>query len=489
MKTPLKIFALLGLLGIALTVWAGGARVVSRLEPATLSVVTTGDTAQVVKVRPRALDSFVYLDSFKYQADTGVAQLITMTTDAKRVKITPTTAIESFTYTDSIVGIGLPAVEWVSPQYEMQLTPTFTTGGTYMCTVVYASGARIGFNFDTTQVTSGGSYDNDSLVDDIDSIWNQIAGINDSIQNDDSATYILLRDSFSTETHGGRWTTVISSDMDTTTTVITTVTMVVDSMVIAVNAAANVTDSVVAEDSATYYIIKNDEPQPALEGGWSVVVFGEDGDNQTVDSAQDTTTSYEPSVQVICSTFAALINADAGLDSFVTAANSGDTVYTVTSDDNGVQFFLAVFGGGVADSAQDTVYTQTNVTSYSAIQDTAWVGGLANSGIAYDGIIFRAIIDSIPTANQGMGLSDSGYIWLYTTFADEWHLIAVDTQASLPCTLRYVQEKPYAGGSFPFTDTLLKEELLVVWRIADSASDTTATLPYEIQIDYILTDD
>ena len=140
-----------------------------------------------------------------------------------------------------------------------------------------------------------------------------------------------------------------------------------------------------------------------------------------------------------------------------------------------------VYAGEVIERTH-TVYLTTVDTggSESVRHDTIKnLVGLVHSDHNMYPEIIRIILKPSATTAHGMGLSDSGYLWLYTVFADEYHLLGCDTQAALPCTLRL----PYAG---PPADSLFKEKLALEYRIVDTLSDFSQRAEYDIDINYIL---
>jgi hypothetical protein len=255
-----------------------------------------------------------------------------------------------------------------------------------------------------------------------------------------------------------------------------------------INLKAVLTDSVTAEDSVTYIKLVSNFSGGQFAGRWSMIMVVAGGTG-TLDSAAH---ASQATVAMICDTMVAKINADAGLDSFMTAADA-TTSYTVTSDDAGVLFFGASFGGTgaslTADSLQDTTHTQANVTSQSSYQDTIDLISLIYDDFDMAGYQLVAILDSSTTVAQGLGLSDSGYLWLYTTRrigygSDSVEMFLLDSAVanSLPLRLECKVGADTTGGGVD-PDTLFKERFQLVYRVTDTASDTVMNPHCSLYVD------
>ncbi|MCK5018537.1 MAG: hypothetical protein KAS32_15865 [Candidatus Peribacteraceae bacterium] len=253
-----------------------------------------------------------------------------------------------------------------------------------------------------------------------------------------------------------------------------TVAKIVDTLVYLFNNTTNLKDSVLAQDSVTYVKLVSKFSQLTFDGRWEVQ-FGVTGGAGTLDTSASTIVTEG----MVSDSLPGYINADAGLDSFMTAVNSGDTGYTVTSDDAGILFYAAVVNH--ADTGGTKVEVLDNFTgSWSGITDTIYLNSFIDPGMTFNSMMGKFKIFPSAVTTQGIGLSDSGYVWVYSEYLGNTNLLAVDTTASLPCSVLF--SIPSAAG----TDTLLTSKLFMVWRVADTASDTTTTIPYRITTEYIL---
>lgn len=366
-------YVFLAMLGLVVTLYA--ARVEHTTYTAYLSVDSSGDTSQVVKITPSAgIDSFAYIDSFSYQSDTTAHKTIT----------------------------------WTSPPQQMRLDVGLDTSITYTCTLDCGTN-KYGFAYDATGETD--------LLDSI-----------------------------------------------------------IEHLVDSINNVAGMKDTIAAHDSATYIKVISKIAQIDLEGDarWTMAV----GDSL------DTTTIWTTSVADVCDSMTASLNASANLDSFVTAYDS-TTFYIVQSDDAGVLFFVAI-----KDTSQDTTTSQTNVTSYSTYQDTFKVVRMVWDDFEIAGIDFWAILDSsVTTTNQGLGLSDSGYVWIYAVRNvhgnEQLTLIDSAVRNALPCSLHILITADTTGGGVD-PDSMWYEYWSLAYRIADTASDTVMNPSYTIYVDYKL---
>ena len=279
---------------------------------------------------------------------------------------------------------------------------------------------------------------------------------------DTTKTYYCSLDC-GTNIYGAQWV----SDND-----VTTAGQAIDSLVAIVNAIAGLTDTIVLEDSVSYIKVRSKIAQAGLEGDarWRIKA-GPAGFLDTVTYANTT-------VAMACDSMVAKVNAATGLLTYVTASDS-TTYYKIVSDDRGLLYYT-----NALDTAQDTVYLQTNVASRSASVDTFGVDQFKQMNWSAEGLYARVIIDtSVDASGKGFGLADSGYIRIYSVFGgDMWSVIAADSTATLPCTLICAKPSGLAGA-----DTLLKGDMFVWTRVADTASDTTMSATYRVRIDYEMT--
>lgn len=255
-----------------------------------------------------------------------------------------------------------------------------------------------------------------------------------------------------------------------------TAAKICDTLTYAFNNTTTLKDSVLAQDSGTYVKLKSKYSEVTNDTNWGFIKVLAGGSG-TLDTTRRTAT-----IKMVCDTMAAKINA---LDSarFWTAANVGDTVYTLTSDDKGLMLWATN-----TDTTQDTTTLQDNVTSKSARTDTLWFtiplveDDFRGSGV-YGDIILQPI--EADTA-YGIGISDSAWIWLLTGRPVDtgivYTVIAKDSAAALPCTLHVA--KPHAAAN----DTIYHNFLKIAWAVSDTMTDTNMYIEYPISIDLTVTD-
>lgn len=197
---------LLLLCGLVLMVAIGSGQYTKFVDTYKISVSIdeTADTAKLVRMHTiTAIDSFHYVDSIFYNADT----------------------------TDHVV------IDWLSPLQVMIITPQNTDSSTvYACSVGFASDT-LGFTVDPGDYV--GTSDSE-LVDTLVYLFNNTTDLKDSVLAQDSVTYVKLVSKFGYKTFGARWKVEWDTSGGTgaidTSSVITTVAMVCDSMVAKINA-------------------------------------------------------------------------------------------------------------------------------------------------------------------------------------------------------------------------------------------------------------
>lgn len=365
LKTPRYVFLLL----IGLFVLAYGARVSHKTETAYLTIDTSGDTAQVVKVHLfTARDSFTYID----------------------------------TINDSVLA-------WTSPLQVRRITfgtingvPDTSTD--FACTLDCGTN-KYGFVYDPSDLDDSTAA---LLIDNLVDSFNNVAGMSDTVVAQDSVSYIKLVSKFSMDELEGdaRWTLVLGDSL--------------------------------AESDSTF-----------------------------------------TTIDMVCDSMSATINANATVAAVVTGTNSGDSVYTVTSDDVGLAFTIII-----GDTAQDTSLTQANVTSRSTYQETLAVANLIVYDMDVAAMQFNAKLDTSDTVYQGVGLSDTAILSLYTSRVHagnrKYKLITADTADALPCSLYH----EITGTAL--IDTVLWDALYLVYWIGDTASDSHFVATYPLYIDYTL---
>lgn len=342
-----------------------------------------GDTAEITTILPKvAVDSFAYIDSFSYQADTSAHATITWTSPVQKMVVT-------------FAG----------------LTATPTLGDT---AITYSISAN--FAADTLDVTFDPS---------------------DNIDTNDLAT-------------------------------------IIDSVVATFNGTAALSDSIVAQDSGTYILLRSLIDQVTLTKRWSIAA----GDSLDTSSTGRITTKG-----MICDSMVAAINANTGLDSFLTAAVVAGTTFTVTADDKGVLFWDSTLND--PDTFGTVTRTQANVTSRSRTIDTILAYSNYSQGGHASGYYGTVILAVAPDTVQGIGASDSAVIYLYggryshdgSTIELRHKLDSVKAGA-VPCTL-FVAKLPNVAGA----DTLFDENIFIYYDISDTASDTIMRTAYPLYID------
>lgn len=385
MKIYSRVFVILALFCcVAVCAWQPW---VHNRRNVTMSVTTAGDTAEVHTVTVKMTsDSGVFIDSVFFTNDTSQHVVCSVRTPLQAMIFTLAGNTGNLTKLDT-VGIGVVG-----------------------CTAVFAA-QELGIEYDlSTGADSTIATALDSLVD----IWNKATNLKDTINAQDSGTYIKLVSKFGEEKLTQRWSMKMTTDSTDTS-------------------------------SHTGMFSEND----------------------------------------ICDSLVAFINADDSASVYVTAAVATDTstTFTITSNDPGVPIHsVSVTGSDTMSSAA----TQENVTSWSSVQDTFALGeppGFAGS--EWGGIQGRFLVEStLTTTKQGIGLKDSIYIQLWRKRflggTAVWDVLDADSCADSPCSL-WVHHIDAAG-----TDTLLGEQLYLYVRVADSASDTTATILYPVLEDYDL---
>lgn len=221
-----------------------------------------------------------------------------------------------------------------------------------------------------------------------------------------------------------------------------------------INTITDLTDSVtstLSSDSTSLTITCNFS-RFTMGGRWSTLFAPDSLDTTTLNT-----------IEMWCDSMTAYIN-DASCSTYVTAANSGDTIVQVTSDQAGLAFTAIV-----TDSATDTTHSQLNVTSVSHTTDTTDMFSMSLPE-TYRGLYGYIILQASGTTGSGYGASDSAYIRWYTTLKNTWYLIAQDSAASMPCTLAI--NYPSNHGTV-VTDSLWKDQMKIITTIMDSTTDTS----------------
>jgi len=255
-----------------------------------------------------------------------------------------------------------------------------------------------------------------------------------------------------------------------------TAAKICDTLVYAFNNTTTLKDSVLAQDSGNYVKLKSKYSEVTNDTNWGLIVKLVGGTG-TLD-----TTRRSATIASVCDSMVAAIN---GMDSarFWTAANVGDTVYTLTSTDKGLMLWATN-----TDSTQDTTTLQDNVTSKSTRTDTlpltiSLVENDFRGSAVYGDIILQSV--EADTA-YGVGFSDSAWIWLLTGRPVDtgvvYTVIAKDSASALPCTLHVA--KPHAAAN----DTIYHNFLKIAWAVSDTMTDTNMYIEYPISVDLEVTD-
>lgn len=129
--------------------------------------------------------------------------------------------------------------------------------------------------------------------------------------------------------------------------------------------------------------------------------------------------------------------------------------------------FKRIQGGQMKSATTDTT------TAMFAVGDSVIFGNVDGYRTLQGYIIVQPALET----DAGFGNSDSGYIWLYTSkpgFGRK--LLAVDTNASLPISLTVTV--PQATG-----DTLLMDNLYLLYRLTDTLNQRVANVKYPIYWD------
>ncbi len=259
-----------------------------------------------------------------------------------------------------------------------------------------------------------------------------------------------------------------------------------DSIVTVFNRTTNLKDSILAQDSGTYIKLVSKHSEAVNTKPWSVSFISSAG--APTDSCDTVSPADTVTIAMVCDSMSAAINANDSISVYAIAANSGDTAYTITALDVGLQFYDSTLNP--ADTHGTVTRTQANVTSKSRFGDTVNIiqgAGATSSPVDWAGLHGTIIIQASPTTTQGIGLSDSVYMFLSAFRSQAGNMVYSqidgDSCAACPCTLRFLHPATTAG-----TDTLFKDGVVFHYEIADTASDTTAKIKYPRYWDFKITD-
>ncbi len=253
-----------------------------------------------------------------------------------------------------------------------------------------------------------------------------------------------------------------------------TLAAALDSIVDIWNNRVNLKDSIVAQDSNTYIKLVSKHSQQVFEGRWSMQLASAAGaPTDSLDTAGVVTT-----VAMVCDSMTKAINDDATMSGEVTASDS--TTYLLIATDAPSLPFVWIG----ADTSMDNTGDTATVLIYTTIQDTFDLVQLVHDKMVYNQIYASFVLQASETEKRGYGLSDSGFLWLYTVFNGVYHLLESSNRAALPCTLlvRLPDSADIAHGM----DTLFKEMFSLAWRVADTTSDTTMNPIHTIDANWII---
>lgn len=470
------LFALCLLAFAVAYVMGGGARVVDKTLYAEFATDTLGDTSTSIHLTPTsALDSFIYKDTFVVGPAYAESVVINWVSPLFMMTLTPqsTYGYDSMVYYDTIIfpSTARLGVSYTSPEYTYKVTPRAHNTYQYVDSIIFAADTYV------ATYTSDGSATVAEITSNMKDSINATTNLSDSVRAEDSTTYYVIRPIGPSHTFNRP--DAISTDTAQTGAVSTATTLanVCDTLTKLINAETNLTDSITAQDSGTYVKLISNFGSDKFGGRWTHVCT-----DSTLDTAIHAGVN---TTAMTCDSMAAKVNAEDTLSKYSTGANSGDTGWTVTSDDRGLDIKLFL-----ADTATDTTRTQANVTSVSAITDTfslakfliPLVGeGFRGSGL-YGDIILQPASDTV----WGFGASDSGYLWLLTgRIVDTgivYVVLAKDSANSLPCTLHVA--KIHAAAN----DTIFHNFLGLAWRVRDTLTDTVINAQYPVSVDLIVTD-
>lgn len=146
---------------------------------------------------------------------------------------------------------------------------------------------------------------------------------------------------------------------------------------------------------------------------------------------------------------------------------------------------VSVIAGGSwrHDADTWTVYVTTG-TSPSSLQDTIDFGRVIFRDWHATSLDAEFTLNASATTTGGVGLTDSGYLWLYHKTARGDYVLADSAFTdSLPVTLTVLI--PDAIGN----NTVFRDKFALVWRVWDTTSSAAVSVvPYDIDFDYTLKD-
>lgn len=461
---------------------AGGAWKVVDTKTVYMNINDDGDTAQVMTILVESeVDSFDYIDTFVVNAGADSLAVGFLTPVQKMVlTLDSDSTIDSGVYYDTLIFTSTDrlGVKWVAPLYEIGITPTSAVDDAqYVCSVKFEGDTLVATWTAPSSATSIAMVC-DSLVDSI----NNTTNLKDSVLAVDGTTFFSIRSKFATYSLA-RFTVGADSTWDqpgdTATISANSVAMFCDSVAALIEAEGDLTDSVTAHDSGTYVLVTSLFGGDTFGGRFTVKQTGT-ADNNGQDTASHATLA---TIAMVCDSLVSALTDS--IATYVTVVDD-DTGFTATAVNEGWAFLVYL-----GDTATDTVHTQLNVTSYSTFQDTIDIGRTIFDSWHATSIDGRFILSAAADVGDvdtdtilGIGKADSGYLILcYSTNWGALSVAAADTSATLPCTLA-VSVADAEGNNVVF-----KNEVVLIWRVADTASDTTGmTIDFDIDFDYTLKD-
>ncbi len=254
-----------------------------------------------------------------------------------------------------------------------------------------------------------------------------------------------------------------------------------DTLVYLINNKAGLKDSIKAEDSTTYIMLRSKVKMVPTMAGTRFTVWG-DADTMRFDTA-----SHNASIGDICDGLVAAGVAVTDLNTQYTFTNSGDTLVRMTAKKKGLPFVYKVPASCPVDTLDSTTF-QANVAGRSRNCDTFDLVQLVGEDRRAGGIYGNIILKPSATTYRGLGLSDSGLLWFQTRMnidtGTTYYVLDSTKKAALPCTLHIARS--YAATN----DTLFKPIGSIIWVVSDTTSDSTTPFEadYDIAIDLMLLD-
>jgi hypothetical protein len=196
-----------------------------------------------------------------------------------------------------------------------------------------------------------------------------------------------------------------------------------DSLVARIN-VATMSDTVLAQDSVTYVKVKAKLMQEEMQGD-ARFTLTYPATNHNLSAG----TTDSCSVKMICDSMSAKINATVTVKDTVTAANDGDTVYTITGDRKGYNF--SVFPG---DSIQDNDTTVLVAAKASLSHHTDTISLFSMYQKGWQGLWGRVIIPASLNTEKGYGNLDSCYYHVNAVTGYGQRFAVVDDSGVIPDT-------------------------------------------------------